>query len=328
MSTSSRRAARWVALTTILACTITSAQALGQGRGRGRDREGTETLTLGAADLADWYVVRGNAGGRQEASGMASTTPSGPCAGYITRRPDFSVTLTERIEQLVVRARSRRDVTLVIEGPDGVRCNDDAMGLNPAIVGDFAAGTYEIWVGTFEPEQNPRFTLAMMALPPLRGADEPDDEPAEVVVIEVPVVPAGPALIARGEIEGVPFVFTGYGAEGVIAQCDAYWLSASPNRVDDVTVNGTRRQNRGGFWNQAETCMMIAALATPDGLPATQPICTVGDRIQVLWGASWYDATVEQGPNAQNECQIGYDGYGDSWDEWVGPARMRPRGGN
>jgi len=63
-----------------------------------------------------------------------------------------------------------------------------------------------------------------------------------------------------------------------------------------------------------------------EAAPAAAPVtCAVGGQLDVLWNGSWYPATVEAGPNESGQCQIGYDGYGDEWDEWVGADRMRPR---
>jgi RNA binding activity-knot of a chromodomain. len=54
---------------------------------------------------------------------------------------------------------------------------------------------------------------------------------------------------------------------------------------------------------------------------ATARICSPGDKAQVKWRGTWYPATVI---NAQgNKCYIHYDGYGNSWDEWVGPGRIQ-----
>lgn len=50
--------------------------------------------------------------------------------------------------------------------------------------------------------------------------------------------------------------------------------------------------------------------------------CAIGDAVQVLWGGSWYPATILAGPDEQGQCQIHYDGYDSSWDEWVGHHRM------
>jgi len=50
--------------------------------------------------------------------------------------------------------------------------------------------------------------------------------------------------------------------------------------------------------------------------------CTIGASVEVLWSGSWYPATILAGPNESGQCQIHYDGYDASWDEWVGSNRM------
>jgi len=52
--------------------------------------------------------------------------------------------------------------------------------------------------------------------------------------------------------------------------------------------------------------------------------CQPGDKAQVLWKGKWYPATVKQAKGDQ--CFIHYDGYNNSWDEWVGPDRIRIAG--
>ena len=49
--------------------------------------------------------------------------------------------------------------------------------------------------------------------------------------------------------------------------------------------------------------------------------CAVGDGAQVLWKGAWYPAHVLKAKDA--ECFIHYDGYDNSWDEWVGPDRIK-----
>lgn len=47
----------------------------------------------------------------------------------------------------------------------------------------------------------------------------------------------------------------------------------------------------------------------------------VGQRVQVEWKGSWWPAVVVQAqPGA---WYIHYDNYDNSWDEWVGPDRIR-----
>ena len=49
----------------------------------------------------------------------------------------------------------------------------------------------------------------------------------------------------------------------------------------------------------------------------------IGTAVQVLWpdDGVWYDAKILEGKLGIH--RIHYDGYGDEWDEWVGPDRIR-----
>jgi len=53
--------------------------------------------------------------------------------------------------------------------------------------------------------------------------------------------------------------------------------------------------------------------------------CKVGDKSEVLWKGTWYPATVKKAKGDQ--CYIHYTGYGNNWDEWVGPDRIKIGGG-
>jgi hypothetical protein len=46
-----------------------------------------------------------------------------------------------------------------------------------------------------------------------------------------------------------------------------------------------------------------------------------GDRIEVEWRGSWWPATVRK--RRSGRYLIHYTDYGDDWDEWVGPDRIR-----
>jgi hypothetical protein len=48
---------------------------------------------------------------------------------------------------------------------------------------------------------------------------------------------------------------------------------------------------------------------------------TVGERVLVLWKGHWYKAVVIGVKPGLSK--LNYDGYADSWDEWVGPERIR-----
>jgi hypothetical protein len=52
------------------------------------------------------------------------------------------------------------------------------------------------------------------------------------------------------------------------------------------------------------------------------PVRAAGDRVQVEWQGRWYPAVlVEQ--RGSDRWFIHYEGYEDSWDEEVGPDRIR-----
>lgn len=46
-----------------------------------------------------------------------------------------------------------------------------------------------------------------------------------------------------------------------------------------------------------------------------------GEKVMVEWHGAWYPSTVLQ--LGSNKWKIHYDGYSNSWDEWVGPNRIK-----
>lgn len=69
--------------------------------------------------------------------------------------------------------------------------------------------------------------------------------------------------------------------------------------------------------------VVATALLVPEPLHAqlAAEIASVGAKVEVVWQGRWYPATVTA--VRQGEVRIRYDGWGDSWDEWVGPDRVR-----
>jgi len=49
----------------------------------------------------------------------------------------------------------------------------------------------------------------------------------------------------------------------------------------------------------------------------------IGQKVQVHWGKKWWKARVLK--SQKNRWLISYAGYDHSWDEWVGPDRIRNR---
>lgn len=111
-----------------------------------------ENITLSPGFRPDPESLRGISGGEVAARTISERidTSTGPCVGFVDRQPDHILTLTESFDYLSVEVESPEDTTLVISGPGGTWCNDDLQGKNPAIIGQWLAGNYRIWVGSYQ----------------------------------------------------------------------------------------------------------------------------------------------------------------------------------
>lgn len=114
-----------------------------------------ENVTLGANFSPDPLVIRGISGGSVEAKTVAerTETPTGPCVGFVDQPPDHTIVLNSFFNYLSLQVESPEDTTLVISGPGGTWCNDDLKGKNPGIAGQWLAGTYRVWVGSYEADK-------------------------------------------------------------------------------------------------------------------------------------------------------------------------------
>jgi len=96
--------------------------------------------------------LRGISGGTEEMqkySGKAQTE-TGACIGFIDAAPDHKVTMRTEFKNLQLKVLSSGDTTLLVRGPGGSWCSDDVVDRNPSVGGQWLAGTYEIWVGSYE----------------------------------------------------------------------------------------------------------------------------------------------------------------------------------
>ncbi len=111
-----------------------------------------QDLTLTSAFTPDPQYLRGIAGGTETAATLAgiNRTPTGRCIGMINTLPNHRIYLQDFFESLRLRVLSEGDTTIVIRGPGGTWCNDDYDGRNAGIAGQWLAGTYEIWVGSYD----------------------------------------------------------------------------------------------------------------------------------------------------------------------------------
>lgn len=108
---------------------------------------------LEAGFLPDPFTLQLEAGGPSDASdGLGdAVVAQGFCAGYVTREPSYELSFEAGDAPLFIAAQSDRDLTLVVNAPDGAwHCNDDFDGLDPALEFSPAqSGVYDIYVGTY-----------------------------------------------------------------------------------------------------------------------------------------------------------------------------------
>jgi len=116
------------------------------------------TLTAGSA------VVQGTTSGSNSLTQLAARDRRRKlCLGYANAEPNHILVLTEDQPRLQVAVDSKGgDTTLLIQGPKGIDCNDNARrGDRDAAVidSDWPAGRYQIWVGSFNPSDELNYTL-------------------------------------------------------------------------------------------------------------------------------------------------------------------------
>jgi hypothetical protein len=107
--------------------------------------------------------VRGRNGGALGAEGI---TGQGTCRGFFQGPPSHVVFLAQPRDFLRMYVVSAADSTLVVRRPDGqVLCNDDTYQLNPGVEGNFPAGLYQVWVGTYRAGESRPYQLTVTVDP-------------------------------------------------------------------------------------------------------------------------------------------------------------------
>ena len=74
-----------------------------------------------------------------------------------------------------------------------------------------------------------------------------------------------------------------------------------------------------GMRNSARLIGAILVFAASTS--ALAELCVVGKKTEVLWKGSWYKASIVEA--GRDKCFITYAGYDSSYDEWVGPERLK-----
>jgi hypothetical protein len=89
-------------------------------------------------------VIKGTSGGTVIAKEITQTenTATGYCHGYVRSQPNHVLKLESFFESLRLEVESSADTTILVKGPGGVWCNDDASSANPMIEGQWQPGTY------------------------------------------------------------------------------------------------------------------------------------------------------------------------------------------
>jgi CHAT domain-containing protein/Tfp pilus assembly protein PilF len=86
-----------------------------------------------------------------------------------------------------------------------------------------------------------------------------------------------------------------------------------------ITVSFSMRDN---YAASPGTKPRVPALASSDlNVTVQDRTWKLGDRVEVEWKGDWYQAQVIEVKG--NQYKIHYDGYADSWDEWVDTSRIR-----
>lgn len=129
-----------------------------------------ETSNFAKLSLAPGFApaqgtVEGYTGGSYSLSAISNRDRDrNACIGFAAPKPDHVMVLEKDFSQLNIRVNSGgKDTTLLIQGPDDatIRCGDDTGKRKDASIqgSDWKAGTYKIWVGTFNSGDKGNYTL-------------------------------------------------------------------------------------------------------------------------------------------------------------------------
>ncbi|MBD1922846.1 hypothetical protein H6F77_17475 [Microcoleus sp. FACHB-831] len=126
-----------------------------------------ENVTIGSKFSPDPLTIRGLSGGEASAKTVAGRqeTLNGPCVGFMNEKPDHTLRLTSFFNYLSIVVESPEDTTIVIKGPGGTWCNDEYQGKNPGIAGQWLAGKYQIWVGSYDQKKYHPYSIKITSAP-------------------------------------------------------------------------------------------------------------------------------------------------------------------
>lgn len=126
-----------------------------------------DNLTLSPGFPKSAGQVSGYTGGAYSLSSIANRDRNNnPCIGFGDPTPDHIMVLEQDFSNLSVLVNTGgSDTTLVVQGLNDhiVQCGDDTGSSKDASVkgSNWSAGTYRIWVGSFESGQRLDYTLTV-----------------------------------------------------------------------------------------------------------------------------------------------------------------------
>ncbi len=191
--------------------------------------------------------------------------------------------------------------------------------------------------------------LAFSPCDSLTGKDSPKEEPKESAVKDTtpkPSIALAKNSFTPGESVTVQYVALPSYAENAwigIIPSNVSHGSESQNDQHDISYQYLKKSTSGSMTfrapNQPGTYdfrmhdtdnngIEVASVTfTVEGDPAApQPTgFVVGDAVMVEWKGRWWPARVISLRNGTTPYKIHYDGYSNSWDEWIGDARIRKR---
>jgi hypothetical protein len=125
------------------------------------------TITLAPSDGKESVSVSGYTGGSYSLSAIKNRDRNNnSCIGFADPKPDYILVLKKDVPKLKIQVNSGgSDTTMLVQGPnDGmIRCGDDTGRNKDASVEDqnWKAGTYKLWVGTFNSNVKGNYTLLL-----------------------------------------------------------------------------------------------------------------------------------------------------------------------
>ncbi|MBF2064183.1 MAG: hypothetical protein IGS39_07155 [Calothrix sp. C42_A2020_038] len=130
-----------------------------------------DTANFGTISLAPGFdssaaSISGYTGGSYSLSAISNRdVHNKACIGFADPTPDHILVLQQEFSNLRIAVNSGGfDTTIVIQAPNGnVYCGDDTGRSKDAsvVVNNLKAGSYKVWVGTFNPNVKVNYTLSI-----------------------------------------------------------------------------------------------------------------------------------------------------------------------